>query len=201
MNLAWVGDLWSWFNAARVASLGAVVAAVAAVAALQRSMRDSRSRSRPMVGAELVADRYADGIAHLVVRNFGPSVARNVRVTFDPPLAALDGLDEERSSIPFIARRYANPIATLVPGAELRNIYWDGDEDAPRVLTVKIQCESADGSWFRRPDRYMDWFILDVGVLESGTSVTSSAAPEEVLKNIAGSLRSIAKHADLMARA
>ncbi|MFC7448676.1 hypothetical protein [Rhodococcus daqingensis] len=190
MDLGWFGDAWGWFNTARVASLGAVVAATVAVLALQRSMRDSRSRARPMVAAELVPDRYADGVAHLVVRNFGPSLAKNVRVAFDPPLHQVDAED---ASLRYIERRYSSLVATLVPGAELRNVYWDADRTMPPPVTVTLECESADGRWYRRPDRYRDEFVLDAEVIRHGTYVTSPADPKESLKAIAKAMKSIAR--------
>lgn len=194
MELEWVGDAWGWFTTSRVAALSAVAASVVGIRTFQRNRRDSKSRSRPMVGAELQSIPYVDGILLLVVKNYGQAVARNVRVDFDPPLPT-DGPEDH--SLPYLARRYDRTIATMMPGAEFSNVYWDGDEDhVPSQLTVTITSESADTNLFGRPDRYRDKFVLDVDVFMDGTSVESTATPHGQRKKLTRAVEAIAKVAD-----
>ena len=189
-----VGSMWGWFTTGRVAATAAAAASVVGIQTFRRNKRDSQSRSRPMVGAELVPDPYANGTAHLVVRNYGPSVARDVRVTFDPPMPENP---VERSMAPFIANRYKDPIPTLMPGSELRNVWpFEDDDDGglPERVTVTIESKSADTGFFGKPDNYRDEFVLDINVLKHGTTVSSTASPDGRLKTINESLKTIAKN-------
>ncbi|NLU81628.1 hypothetical protein [Rhodococcus sp. HNM0569] len=181
-----IGDLWGWFTASRVASGAAVLAAGAAIQTFRRARRDSQSRSRPMVGAELRPVPYANGMAELVVRNYGPSVARDVCVTFEPPLG------DANNMLSFIVRRYSDPIPTLMPGAELNNIWPHTEPGFPEQVTASISTKSNDRGWFGRRDHYREDFVLDMRVLKQGTSATSSTSPEGRLKQIAKALDAIA---------
>lgn len=129
MDWGWLHDFLDWWNTQRVAAAAAAVGAVAAASAatignrtLRQNRRDSRSRSRPMVAAELRDEPYADATQILVIRNYGPSIARNVRVSFDPPIP--DPVDPSSSGTPFLKKRYANPIPVLTPGMGLDNVYY-----------------------------------------------------------------------------
>ena len=191
-----VGTTWGWFTTPRVAATAAVAASAVGIQTLRRNKRDSQSRSRPMVGAELQPDGYAAGTVHLIIRNYGQAVARNVKVTFEPPLPQTDG---NTTMIPFIERRYANAIPTLMPGTELSNVWpYDSDDDngMPEKVTVIIESVSADKGLFGNPDRYRDEFILDMNVIKQRTYVSSSASPDGRLKAISESLKTIAKNSD-----
>lgn len=158
-----------------VAAVAAATAAVIAIRTLLASKRDSRDRSRPMVGADLVPDPHPSArTAFLVVRNFGPSVAYNVKVAFDPPLVEKPTRSGQPSVLPFIIKRYAEPIPTLIPGNELSNIYFIGerdpdnpedllrnDEPIPDRVTVTITYGSAHDL----TEEYSDTFVLDMRVL------------------------------------
>lgn len=150
-----------------------------------------------MVGAELQSIPYVDGILLLVVKNHGQAVARNVQVLFDPGLPADEPEHGRGSSLPYLARRYDRVIATMMPGTEFSNVYWDGDEEhVPRQLTVTITSGSADTNLFGRPDRYRDTFVLDVDVFMDGTSVESTATPHGQMKKLTRAVGVIAKVAD-----
>lgn len=189
-----VGSVWGWFTTARVASAAAAAASVVGIQTFRRSQRDSKSRSRPMVGAELRPDEYASGTAHMVIRNYGQAVARDVKVTFRPPLPETNDIS---TMIPFIEKRYALPISTLMPGTELSNVWPHESEDdngVPERVTVVIESLSADTGLLGRPDKYRDEFILDINVIKQGTHVTSTASPDGRLKTISESLKTIAKN-------
>src|SRR5665811_1804934 len=134
MSFDWLSDFFDWWTTQRVAAVAAVVAAGAAVTAatsgvrtLGQNRRDSKARSRPMVAAELREVQYVKGTQILVVRNYGPSIARNVRVSFDPEIP--DPEDPSTSMTPFLKRRYANALPVLTPGVELDNIYFSGQPE------------------------------------------------------------------------
>ncbi len=185
-----------------VAAAAAVAAAFVAVRTLRATKRDSRDRSRPMVGAELVIDpQLSARTASLVVRNFGPSVAYNVKVEFDPPLAEQPTHSGQPSIIAFLLKRYADPIPTFMPGNELFNIYFIGkedpddpdrsirnDEQIPDRVTVTITYGSAPNE----RDTYSDTFVLDMSVHRWGTFSTHSDSLHSLQKRSTQALEKIA---------
>lgn len=168
------------------------LAALVGVRTLRGARRDSRERSRPMVAAELRDDAHAAATQLLIVRNYGPSVAFDVKVTFDPPIP--DPEDPATSVTPFLKRRYADRIPALTPGMELDNVWfagspdgangWRNDEPTPDRCDVTIACRSSDGV------EYKDTFPIDVGLIRQRTHVSSSTSPDaqrkEMLKAIKG---------------
>jgi hypothetical protein len=206
-----IEDAWLWFNTARVvaaAALGALgiaaVTATVAVRTLRQTRRDSKAKARPKIAAELRLVPYTKGSLSLVVRNTGPSIAKNVRVTFDPPI--LMPKDPEGLVTPFLLRRFAKPIPVMTPGMELDNLYYVAvpdpagsrklinSEPIPDVVTVKISYSSDDG------DPYTDEFPLDADLHRKRTYITSSTSPDaqakellRILQNIDRSLESVAE--------
>ena len=125
-------------------------------------------------------------------------MAKNVQVSFT--LAIPDPSFEKaaHSVIPYLKKRYAQPIAALAPGAELRNVYYvhkrkGGDEfaneeDVPDRITVTITYQSADGK-----QNYKDPYDLDVAVLNGETRVSSSRSLDRQVAEIRKSVQSIDK--------
>jgi hypothetical protein len=83
-----------------------------------------RSRTRPVVVFELLIEHY---FVHLSIRNYGQSVARNVKITIEPELRILhggkgfDGVfidppDESDEPIPLLT----DGITSLAPGREIK---------------------------------------------------------------------------------
>ena len=104
----------------------------------------------------------------LVVKNYGPTIARNVKVTFDPVIPD----DPEAKILSFRTARYAKPIPTLTPGMELDGVWYmltlNGAqlvpaEPTPDPCTVTITYESSDGT------PYTDTFVLDVSIIANRT--------------------------------
>lgn len=183
---------WIASGAAVVAATAGVVAAVNGSRTLRRAREDSRARSRPMMIAELEPVPYASGMMRLVVRNAGPTVARDVKVSFDPPIEAPDRAD---SVVPYLVRRYSKPIPSVAPGTRFENTYYIGrprdgrlvnEEATPDQLTVHISSTAPDGRV------YEERFPLDVHFVEQGTHTESSADPAVIAKNMRDSLKKIA---------
>lgn len=200
MNWDWLSDFFDWWTTQRVATGASVVAAGAAVTAatsgvrtLRQNRRDSKARSRPMVAAELRDVPYVKGTQILVVRNYGPSIARNVRVSFDPEIP--DPEDPTTSVTPFLKRRYANPIPVLTPGMELDNVYFSGQreggswvnrEPTPEQAIAQITYKNDAG------DEFTDMFPLDTNLIRNRTYTESSASPEAQMKLLAKSAKTLA---------
>lgn len=205
--MSWINDVgiaisdgWLWFNTARVGAAAALAAVglaaittTVAVRTLRQTRRDSKSKARPTISAELRAVEHSHGSQSLIIRNTGPSIAKDVRVTFDPPIP----IPENPAGLvtPILLRRYSKPIPVMTPGTELDNLYYAAQpgpgpgmvngEPVPDIVTVKINYTSGDG------DPYTDEYPLDVDLLRARTYQTSSAAPEAQLKEAVKTIKSI----------
>lgn len=148
-----------------VAAIATVVGAGGALWTLIEIKKDSRDRTRPMMTAELRSAVLTQN-AELHIRNRGQSVAKNIRVTFDPPLPVLEGSEAEGLTTPFLQRRYADVITTLTPGLVLDNIWNSATtrvEPVPDDFTVHFEYEDDRGR------RYADDFELSMGTLQNQT--------------------------------
>jgi len=191
---------------ATATSVGVVVAVLTAITGLRtlRQLRtDSRERSRPMMAAELRKAPYSPGTQLLVIRNYGPSIARNVKITFIPPIPDPTPERATQSVSPFITRRYATPIPVVTPDMELSNIWFSGRlqgelwvnfEPTPDQFTVRIAYDGPEGT------RYEDRFSLDTDLIRQHTYVSSSTDPENRLKEAVKSLGKIEKAVSRVAR-
>lgn len=146
--------------AATFSALAAIVTASVSAGTLMQLRRDSRSTTRPQVGAWM---RRGGGLGTIdfVVKNFGESIAHNV-------LVDIVGLPEWASDDPVIgdlARRYRARISTLVPDLELSNSYMHPDyapvTQPPYRLTVHVSYTDDEG----RP--YSDTFDLDADLIRA----------------------------------
>lgn len=182
---------WVTAAAAVVAATAGVVAAINGSRTLRRAREDSRAKSRPMMIAELEPVPYASGTMKLVVRNAGPTVARDVKVAFDPPIEAPE---TSESVVPYLVRRYSKLIPTVAPGTRFENTYYIGRpqhgrlvniEPTPDQVTVHISSMAPDGR------RYNEAFPLDVHFIEQSTYTESSADPAVIAKNVRDSVKEI----------
>ncbi|WOC11972.1 hypothetical protein MP11Mi_10530 [Gordonia sp. MP11Mi] len=170
-----------------VTAVSVVVATVFGVRTLRQTKRDSIDRSRPMVAAHLERDPHPTGLgADLVVKNYGPSVAHSVAITFTPPIEDTGTRSGEASFVPLLLRRYRSPIPNLVPGMELRNLWniankdqtdeygqYLNDEPIPDRVIAKITYRDSP-SEDSRTNTYEDTFILDINVLRGEVITTHS---------------------------
>lgn len=194
--------VWLAASAASVSAVAAFTSAGAAIwsarngnRTLKRAEMDSQARTRPTVVAELRNEPHARATQLLVIKNYGPTVARDVVVTFDPPLPDPSQDIANQSTTPFLKRRYAEPIPVLAPGTELDNIYFSGKESGngwvnfeplPDKVTVTI-------SYLAPDDRqYTDEYKLDVGIIRNKTYVSGGTLhPVTQRKETLASLRKI----------
>jgi hypothetical protein len=135
-----------------------------------------------MVAAELQHVPFARGSQRLVIRNYGPSVARDVRVSFDPQIEDPGPLRHAHGAVTHtLLERYSKTIPVLTPGTELDNLWFVAvpgpnetvvnSEPIPPQVAVRISYKGVDG------EPYDEVFPLDTAVLDKKTSLESSAAP------------------------
>lgn len=84
---------------------------------------------------------------HVAVGNSGPTVARNVRVTFDPPLPAGQ---QQADQVESVQRVLAKGLRSLAPNRVIRWTLGAGydllSSDEPQVRTVRVEGEGPHGS-------------------------------------------------------
>src|SRR5699024_78671 len=128
-------------NAAAVSAAAAIITGLVAALTLLRAARDSRDRTRPVVLAEYRVPPYSHQTLQLVIRNAGPSPARDLKVE----LVGVEHSDKPGQVLrEFILRRYEHPIPMLGPGQELVNavvcdLEAPDESDLPHEFTIKVE--------------------------------------------------------------
>lgn len=199
--------------ATAVMAVATVGAAWIGVGTLLATKRDSRDRSRPMVAAYLERDPHPTGMtADLVVKNFGPSVAYNVRVEFDPPLVAGATKSGQNSVMPFLLNRYSADIPNLVPQKELRSLWFIfnreesevhrpvNDEPIPSVVRATIFYTDRPDQSKRGVNKYSGEFVLDSSIFGDDLIGTHSDGPHELRKKSTKATEGIKKSLDQVAK-
>ena len=190
-------DVLGWFDdhGGGVSALAAIVTAAIAIVSLVSAASDSRSRSQPVVLAEIRRAPDADTSFDLVVRNAGPTVARDVSVSFEPPLELPAGEPPETYALLWIIKRYEKVIPMLAPGQELSNTWWFGAaregeiqniEPTPDRVLIVVRYRGRGRRW------RTEQFPIDMDAHTRGTSTTSSSSFKGRLKSIDQAINRIA---------
>ena len=172
----------------------AVITGLVAILTFLSLKRDSIDRTRPVIAVDLRPVVLSHGTCELTVQNVGQSVAKDVRITFDPPITETMG-----QIAAFLARRYGRTIPTMTPGRRLTNIYahsvgdgsGDLDEAVPKEFTVKAQYADSHGR------SYEDSYALSLEVLNNQTtSSPSNTDPKGLQRRWVKALEAIAQGVD-----
>lgn len=192
--------------AAAFSALAAIITAVLASKSIRTASKENTERQQPVIVAELQPAKNSEVAVDLRIKNVGQTVARNVKVTFDPELDP-DLVVEDRLSS-FILERYADPIPTIAPGQILSNIWHSGREVAnesrlqnalstPEDFTVQIDYTGLGGKLLTST------YQLSVRTITVETySISSRSLPgrlrayEKHLKSIDSSLAKISRSID-----
>jgi hypothetical protein len=154
---------------------------------LQREL--AKVAAEPNLWVDIRADEVTGGGLLLLVGNSGPSIARNVKVTFDPPVTAKQAdmepiLDTLRQGISALA-----PGRTLqwVLGAAASTVDWS----ASNVYRVHIEADGPLGAI----DPPLD-YVISIDDL-----ALSNPAPTGTLHSVTAQLRDISKSTQQMSEA
>lgn len=111
---------------------------------LQREL--ARQAAQPYVWADIQPDMQQGTVLQVVVGNSGPTMAQNVRVTFDPPLPASPGREE---TVARVEQTLAAGLRSLAPGRVVRWMLGAAFEvmsdDKSKVRSVRIEAEGPAG--------------------------------------------------------
>jgi hypothetical protein len=112
--------------------------------AIQQQLR--RDAAQPYVWVDVRPDDVTDVLLNLVIGNSGPTIARNVRATIEPPLEAIDQLKSRTDTAQDLLAR---GISSLPPG---RTLVWPLGQgfnilvgDRPKRHTVTVNAEGPFG--------------------------------------------------------
>lgn len=162
MNLEWLPDLTAWdpadFGAA--SGVGTLLVAVAATVIARRQLKQARQlreeEAAPAVIVDVLPDETAGFILDLVIENIGRTAARDVKITFDPPVkSATDMAGYELTDWSPLK----DGIKTLVPGRRLTAMFDSSvdryESDLPRQYEVTVECSDSHG----RPQQAVQYTI------------------------------------------
>ncbi len=114
------------------------------------------AQTRPFVVIDL--DSSAHTLFDLVVKNIGPTLARDVRFEFDPPIRSTDD-DLDPNKI----KMFREGISTLAPGKEIRTLFETGParhkSELPDTYEVTVSYSDQTGK-----RQYQERVDLDFGL-------------------------------------
>jgi hypothetical protein len=156
--------LEDWADAATVLAAGATfIAAVIAAFAIRQARRLQDEKERPYVVGLVESNEHVPQFLELVIRNVGPTVAREIHVSCNPrpQRSAWEPGDKiEDISMP-------NTIPLLAPGQEWRTM-WDSAEirkktDLPHSHQVTVKYLGLEKlTWAGiKPTKHSETFVLD----------------------------------------
>lgn len=155
------------------------VAAAREQTQLQREL--SREAAQPYVWADIQPDMQQGTTMQVVVGNSGPTVASNVRITFDPPLPASEGKEE---TVLKVQRMLSEGMKSLAPGRIIRWSLGPGFDllasEEPQVRTVRV---SAEGPFGQLPETEIR---VDISQIRQ-----SRDAPDGSLHHVRGSIKDL----------
>ncbi len=136
---------------------------------------DSRARTRPALAAYLECELLSHGAILLVVKNFGPSSATDVRVAFDPPAPSTQDVARlpDSDMTKWLYQRLGTTVPNCPPGWSTTNVIRGG-QDPLDPLTVTLSYFGPDGT------HYEERFPLHPDHILKETSSTPSKSDDPV---------------------
>lgn len=150
-------DQWSAVGSVATALVG-LVALVFVPIQLSQARELREEQAQPYVVVDLMLSDVSNRHINLVVENIGRTLARNVRLTFDPPLNSSklkDELDLSRTAL------MRHGIPTLPPGKRVQALFdeVDGRAKAQLPMEYKVKVDFRDSR--NRSDHALE-YILDL---------------------------------------
>ncbi len=150
-------------------AIAIIVSAIYAKRTLVAAKNDSRARTRPALVAYLERELLSHGAILLVIKNFGPSTAADVRVAFDPPAPGTEDVNAlpDSDMTKWLYQRFAGPVPIWAPGWSTSNVVRSG-QDPLDPFTVTLSYLGPDST------RYEERFPLHPDHILKETSSTPS---------------------------
>lgn len=149
----------------------------------QLQIQLSREAAQPYVWADIQPDMQQGTVLHVVVGNSGPTMAHNVRVTFDPPLPK-DG--DRVDTIASLEEALRDGLRSLAPGRVIRWSLGPGhkllNDEASHLRKVVV---SASGPYGALPTLEVE---IDISEWRKARD-----APDGSLHHVRGAVQDLAK--------
>ncbi|MFI2316689.1 hypothetical protein [Streptomyces sp. CB00072] len=154
---------------------------------LEHAEKAHREQNEPYVVVDIQPSDPASGVLVVVVENIGTTIARNVRITADPPLESGWGADLTA----MLQRALSHTFPMLPPGRRLEFLFDEQERfqnaDLPTGYTFTVRCEGPYG-----PMEDLE-YIVDFGTwAESLVGQRPLKKVEDKLGKIQDSLGSLA---------
>lgn len=140
---SWTAETWSAL-ATTATFLTAAAAAVFAGFQVREARRTREDQAQPFVVVDFEPSPAWAGLMEITIRNIGSTVAKDVRITFDPPLASVD-LDKRKGWPGFQELSILKHGIPSLPPGKAHRIFFDRmpdriKSDLPRkyVATVEL---------------------------------------------------------------
>jgi len=141
-----------------------IAAAVFGRRQLNEAKELREAQTRPFVVIDLGSSAHS--LFDLVVKNIGPTLARDVRFVFDPPIKSTDD-DLDPNKI----KMFREGISTLAPGKEIRTLFEKGPDrhtsGLPDIYEVTVSYTDQAGK-----RKYEEKIDLDFGLYWDRLTVT-----------------------------
>ncbi|MEU4593221.1 hypothetical protein [Micromonospora aurantiaca (nom. illeg.)] len=189
-----ISTVWRWLHSSNpdawAAAAGWTTATVAVVAAMAafRQVREARKlreeQAQPYVVAYMEASPASEHIIDLVVKNFGTTVARNVRITSNPRLLRSGAGGEKVEEVALF-----DVLPVLVPGQEWRT-FWDSGIsrsglDAPDKYEIEVTYQNSKGDPMDPTLAILDWAFYKSRIWTEVYGVHHAAKHlKEISKNV-----------------
>ncbi len=156
-----VAELAAWSTAAQAALV--FVALVVAWVQLKDARDDRNARDRPFVVVEFDGERNHEEV-DIVVRNIGATIARDIRIRFDPPLKT--SLDDTGYGAAHM-KAFSEGIPALTPGQSLRALFDTGPARFDSDLPAQYEASLSYSGDLRNAEPYLETLSLDLDLLKS----------------------------------
>lgn len=173
---------------ARTQTQATVEQAVVARRQLEQAERVHREQNEPYVIVDIQPDAPGSGLLILLIENIGPTIARDVTITADPPLVSATGdkLTER------VQRGLSRTIPMLPPGRRLKYAFDVSStrfaSDLPTAYTFTVQAKGPFG------DVESLEYLVDISSWrETLLGTHPDAKVAGALSDIAGSLSALTK--------
>jgi hypothetical protein len=191
-----------WWTTERTGVALAGAALVGSIAPLWSARAARLERDRPMVAMDLRLGELGTHTILLVMRNYGLTIARDIRVRFEPELPDCDPLT---SMTAYVKRRYQKPIPSLTPGQELVQVWADvlGADRSDLRLSDDVPMQVKAHVSFRGSRRkpYQEVFVLAADVFSETTWSEPSTSVRSKVKEIEKRLKGMESAMKVLGRA
>lgn len=185
-----------------ITAIATVATAIVAVVTLLALRADSKDRTRPFVVVDLerAPNSRGQGRLDLVLRNYGVTPARDLKVTFTPHPITIAG-DGRPAVVAKVLEHRFRPVFHVLPaGRPIRAAYYIGvpdpknpgstrnDEPLPDSFTVHVEYQGA-----RTKKPYRDTFRLSVEDYWHETDGTTRSHPSSPDKDLVHAVENVVR--------